>query len=270
MSFVLLGILNSQATGGVVPVPDFLTSNPVWFDAADATTITESGGSVSQWDNKGTGENLVQATSADQPTTGASTVNDLNVIDFAEDYFETSDKSQWKFMHDGTKYFIATVVKFGTTASPGVDMYYMVNSRGSDSNIGMALNYSDNSGSDALLRNITAGGSTVVLIQRADTSGFFTPNTIQIYSDLTDPDNGTAADRIDYFLNDTAGTVANTATGTPTASDSTFNFTLGALNDGIIAMTGQVAELIVVSGADATEANRQTTVNYLNSKWGVF
>jgi hypothetical protein len=55
----------------------------LWLDASDATTITEVGGSVSQWDDKsGNARNFTQAVAANQPTTGTRTKNGLNVIDF--------------------------------------------------------------------------------------------------------------------------------------------------------------------------------------------
>jgi hypothetical protein len=58
--------------------------NPyAWFDAADPTTITESGGFVSQWNDKsGNARNVSQAVGANQPATGASTLNGLNVLTF--------------------------------------------------------------------------------------------------------------------------------------------------------------------------------------------
>lgn len=55
----------------------------LWLDAADTTSITESGGAVSQWDDKsGNAYNFSQGTAANQPTTGTRTINSLNVIDF--------------------------------------------------------------------------------------------------------------------------------------------------------------------------------------------
>jgi len=53
-----------------------------WYDASDADTITESGGAVSQWDDKsGNGNDLTQPTAAQQLTTGSSTLNGLNVLE---------------------------------------------------------------------------------------------------------------------------------------------------------------------------------------------
>lgn len=55
----------------------------LWLDAADTTTITESSGAVSQWNDKsGNGRNFTQATGANQPTTGTRTINNVNVLDF--------------------------------------------------------------------------------------------------------------------------------------------------------------------------------------------
>lgn len=79
----------STAASGWLPSGATYVFNPldlsptVWLDAADATTITESSGSVSQWNDKsGNGYNVTQGTGANQPTTGTRTQNGLNVIDF--------------------------------------------------------------------------------------------------------------------------------------------------------------------------------------------
>lgn len=63
--------------------PTHLTSLRMWFDASDAATITESSGSVSQWDDKSGNEyHVTQATSANQPITGTRTINGINALDF--------------------------------------------------------------------------------------------------------------------------------------------------------------------------------------------
>lgn len=61
-----------------------LDLSPVlWLDAADTATITESGGAVSQWDDKsGNGNHVTQGTAAAQPTTGTRTINGVNVLNF--------------------------------------------------------------------------------------------------------------------------------------------------------------------------------------------
>lgn len=62
-------------------------SSLFWFDASDATTITDSGGLVTQWDDlSGNDRHLTQGTAADQPSTGINTLNSKNVIKFDGDY----------------------------------------------------------------------------------------------------------------------------------------------------------------------------------------
>ena len=58
-----------------------------WFDAADAATITEVSGAVSQWADKAGGEALVQPSSGARPQTGMRTQNGLNSLDFQGNVF---------------------------------------------------------------------------------------------------------------------------------------------------------------------------------------
>jgi len=268
MSFVLLGILNSQAAGaGGFPLPD--VTPDLWLDAADSSTITESGGSVSQWDNKGTLENFTQATSADQPTTGVSTLNGLNVIDFSDEFFETSQKSQWKFLHDGTTHFVAIVAKFGNSNDPGVQYLVYGTGGNSSNNIGNNLKFDDRSPDNNLFLYFLANGSGERSVSLEE-NNFFSANTFLVNSILLDPDNPTAASRGTYFLNNTQGVDVNTETTSVSSSDPTFSFQLGSSGDGINNLTGSIGEIIIVSGADATEENRQAVVDYLNDKWSIF
>jgi len=53
----------------------------VWYDAADAATITENGGKVSQWaDKSGNLNHMVQTVIEKQLSTGSGTLNGLNVL----------------------------------------------------------------------------------------------------------------------------------------------------------------------------------------------
>lgn len=59
------------------------TSLHSWYDASVSSTIIQSGGLVSQWNDKsGNGRNAVQTTGSFQPTTNSTTQNGLNVINF--------------------------------------------------------------------------------------------------------------------------------------------------------------------------------------------
>lgn len=55
----------------------------LWLDAADASTITESGGAVSQWDDKsGNGRHVLQATENKKPTYNLTGLNNKPAIDW--------------------------------------------------------------------------------------------------------------------------------------------------------------------------------------------
>lgn len=97
--------------GGFSP----LDLSPVlWLDASDTSTITESGGSVSQWDDKsGNGYNVVQATAALQPTTGTRTLNGLNVIDFIPN--DVMSAASFSLSQPFTLFSVATLDASGAT-----------------------------------------------------------------------------------------------------------------------------------------------------------
>jgi len=268
MSFVLLGILNSQATAGGVPAPAFLSSAPLWLDAADASTITESGGSVSQWDNKGTGSNFVQASSADQPTTGVSTLNDLNVLDFDSNVLGADGATgEFNFLHDGSEqYFI--VLLMSHTSNGAINA--VIDSQNlSGNNRGLSIQVDDRSGEASANEyeiNVANGSGKVMTISNGPTI----PTSFTIMSQLINL-TATASDRINLFRNNTDLGVNNTQTGAVSTADSASKLGIGdRVATSSISLFGQIAELIIVSGADATETNRQAVVDYLNTKWGVF
>ena len=66
---------------GAVFSPSYLANLALWLDASDTSTITQSAGAVSQWDDKSGNDNhAIQATGAKQPTTGLATINGLNAL----------------------------------------------------------------------------------------------------------------------------------------------------------------------------------------------
>ena len=76
----------ASLSGAVAWTPAEL-STEAWFDAADTATITHSGGAVSQWDDKsGNDKHLGQPAGANQPLTGAVTVNGENALQFSSDF----------------------------------------------------------------------------------------------------------------------------------------------------------------------------------------
>ena len=73
----------ASSGGGDSWSPTDIPGLKLWLDASDTSTITHSGGSVSQWNDKsGNGYHATQGTGANQPTTNTRTINSRNVIDF--------------------------------------------------------------------------------------------------------------------------------------------------------------------------------------------
>jgi hypothetical protein len=89
--------LTTPASAAPLWTPADITTE-LWLDASDASTITETAGAMSQWNDKsGNARNATQATAANQPTTGALTQNGLNVISFdgTNDYFDLGTGLDW-------------------------------------------------------------------------------------------------------------------------------------------------------------------------------
>lgn len=74
--------------GKLILAKDYRSFNPsdietaLWLDAADASTITESGGAVSQWDDKSGNNRNFTATSTARPTYTTNGQNGRNVLTF--------------------------------------------------------------------------------------------------------------------------------------------------------------------------------------------
>ncbi|MEM8910529.1 MAG: LamG-like jellyroll fold domain-containing protein, partial [Planctomycetota bacterium] len=64
---------------------DGFTNHLVWYDASDASTITESAGSVSAVTDKTTGNDLTQGTASAQPTLATAAINGLDALSFDGD-----------------------------------------------------------------------------------------------------------------------------------------------------------------------------------------
>ena len=100
----LAGII--AAGSGLPPTPTSpVAGYKLWLDAADTSTITASGGAVSQWTDKSVNAYaFTQATSAYKPATGTDTQNGKNVLTWgtSDNLLGTSAASTWQFMNNNT------------------------------------------------------------------------------------------------------------------------------------------------------------------------
>ena len=111
------------------------TTTAAWFDASDASTITSSGGAVSQWNDKsGNSYNLTQGTGAAQPVTGSSTINSLNAMTWTSAKFMSSATpagANWQDVYIVAKWTGAA------TFSDYSGLVTGVNNSGTDAGIGL-------------------------------------------------------------------------------------------------------------------------------------
>ena len=266
-----LGIL--AGAGGVpfVPAPAVVETAQLWLDAEDASTITHSGGAVSQWNNKGTLGNFTQATGALQPTTNATTLNGRNIIDFNQDSLVAVTQNEWKFLHDGTKYFVCAVAKTTDTDNPGIFVALYGSYNGASGEIGAHMGYNDVSPANDEFQVVIGAGVSGSLVVANRPSNSLTSNTFAVVGTLADPSNATVNDRAKLFVDDAAITpnvvLANVG---PSSSNPTRALRIGALGNDLSGIRGSIAEMVIVSGANATDGNRIIVRDYLNEKWGIY
>ena len=259
----ILGIIASSKKIGGLPAGITPT---VWLDAADATTITLNGSTVSQWTDKSTnGYVFSQGTAANQPTLISSGLNSKNTISWGgnDKLDSTANAATWKFFNDGTNYLFCMVAKFQTQAG-----YLLITDAASSSNVGARVTWGI---SEVQQHFVFRGVSSSFVVNNVSSNGTYPANTFKNVGILADPDNVTAADRSSIKINNGSSIANNTQTNAVSNSNPASTWLLGAyLNDSTTdRMVGEVAEIIVCTGAQATDANRTELYTYLNAKWGV-
>ncbi len=262
------GLRTFGAAGPVLTV----TGMSIWLDADDPTTLTAgTGNGISGWADKSTNAySFTQNTALKQPQTGTRTRNGRNVIDFDGGFGDkqalniTAANSAHKFTTDGdASFFIACLTD--AVPSPGV---MMTNNAFGSPGVGFFWNIGT-AGRLAwdLYRGV--GGTQVV------GAGFNEPtsnvSTFIIGSVLTDPANGTAANR--SFVRINKGTVhnLNTSSGTVSASDPSSTLTVGgsagAPSNGDY-FNGVIGEIIMYP-TKLSDTDRDLVIDYLMAKWDV-
>lgn len=247
----------------------------LWLDAADEDTIEHTAGAVSKWTSKDSNEReFVQTSGSLQPTTGSTTLNDLNTLDFSADYLTSADPSSaWKFLHDGAKWAAFAVVKYGNTASPDAS-YALIGTGGSSSgSVGFEFARFDDRSfiaapASEVMRSAIFRGVGSTFVARLDSAdGFLPANEYVLVSGGADPTNATASNRMSHAVN---GTVSanNSSTGAVSSSNATYTLQVGASGNNVLPLTGQIAELLVYE-RDMSAQEIEDVTEYLTEKWGI-
>ena len=264
---MLNGIAGIHGTG-VAPTPVFPAgiTPRVWLDGADTTTYTLNGSTVSEWRDKSANTYaFTQATASAQPTRVTSGLNGFNTIswDGNDRLVSTAAASTWKFFSDGTDYLFCFVGKFQTQTG-----YLLILDAASSGNVGGRIIWNTDA---SLNHSVLRGVSGTSAVNNSSAVSSYASNTFKNVGVLADPDNATAANRSSIKINNGSSIANNTQTNAVSASNPASTWFIGAyLNDGTTdRMIGEIAEIVVCTGAQATDANRTTLYNYLNTKWGV-
>ena len=218
-------------------------STASWWDAADASTITLNGTTVSQWSDKsGNGRHMVQASSSFQPTYGVTSFT-LPSVNFGDKFMTSAAISG--SMADWSIY--------------GVNKQTEVSPPSNDAIM------SSNSGAAGTFQ-VSSGGTTLNLSCTQDTSGTFfgyqLDASIGTNFRIIGIEAGTAGTT--GYLN---GTQAGTNTGT-IRNTATTGFKLNQNRLGGLYLQSDHAEWIVLASVPST-ATRQLIEGYLAWKWGL-
>jgi len=154
--------------------------------------------------------------------------------------------ADWIFLHsDSSTVFIVT--KTGDSANPNFRQNYYGTSAGSSSNIGVCLSYDDRSGSGFSNQLISQCGPGTGLPVYSNTSlaDAINPNVYRNIIHLSDPANGTAADRTVISVSGGADIKNNLNSEAPSGSNPTYAFQIGAGGNDSRPAKGEIAVFVI-------------------------
>lgn len=252
-----------------------LTLSPaIWIDFADASTVSLSGSSITQvTDKSGNGKTLTQGTAARRPTYSTASQNGLNTASFdGGDSLAASTAADWTFLHNGTNYIMAMALRPGTTANP--DTFYTLWATNDllAATHGAGIFWDDRSSlsrNNRIAHRISRNAAALA-VENVSADNVMTANAYSAFSLLAQPSNATAALRSSIIVNNGTAQANNALTNAPSASAPVGAITIGAAVNGTTGpLVGNICEFIIVSGANATDANAQRLTEYLRNKWGI-
>lgn len=227
--------------------PAYLTSCVGWFDASDASTITDDGtGKASQWNDKSSNANHLTPSTATHPTINVSGINGLGTLTF------TTASSMQK---QGASGLPSNTTGIGLAA-------VLLPSSFASLEAGISLGDHANVNTESALIYTGSGGGGR-LRTRAN-------NALQAtiaFTDTTNPHvwSGTCSLSLrDLYIDGTAGTSQGTTTTNGASPDILIGGQLAAGTNGI---PGKYGEIVVFSGTSTSD--RQILEGYLAWKWGV-
>lgn len=259
-----------------------------WYDAADSASVTLDSGRVSQWSDKsGNARHATNTTSGStQPSYSIAARNGLNVLTFAAASVQRltvpSSTAAFNYLHNGTESYVVAASVYGTSSNPNTFYSLFGNNAHAAANIGFTQGYDDRviggsySANNGVYAIASSGsGSTLFRTVNVAANGLFAaydsvinPQIMSIQESVVSAGNATASQRFRVRINGSSELTGNTFTGSPTSSNATFNFQLGANGASATTLEGDICELMFFNQLP-TAAARDLIRRYLGSKWGV-
>jgi hypothetical protein len=240
-----------------------LTGLKLWLDASDTSTISLSGSSVTRWaDKSGNTFDFVQATAADQPSSGINTKNGLNVISFASDKMQSEDAaSTWTFMSNATGCTVFMVIEVTGTNNPSI----LDNEGQQSSSPGFAITRTN--ATSRIDHYVENASNQIVILNQPSSS--MSVNVWYYFTVLSDPNNGTAADRSKISMNNGSFLQSNTSSNTLSTANPQFTLGIGPppggqSNPG----TYKIGEIVICEGL-VSQTDIDKMDSYLATKWGI-
>lgn len=257
-------LIGASSAGAPAFTPASIANLKAWYDASDTGTITVSGNDVTQWNDKSANAyNLTQGTANKRPQSGTRTQNGKNAVDFVDsnDVVAAATAANWAFLNNtgGSTYFFVIVCD----ASAAYRLLYDTSGT-SSSYVG---NYLYVTSSDTLQIVVFRGvGGTNAVNQI--TTQTATDGTASYWSFLSDPNNGTASNRMKIWKNGANPINTNASSDAPSNSNPQYPLNLGGQNTLSESFNGLICEVIFYSGL-LSDTDRGKVETYLAAKWGI-
>lgn len=240
-------------------IPNAIGSKVLWLDGDDASTITESSGSVSQWSDKsGHGNHAVQAAGLDQPTYVTGAVNGRNIVRF-----------------DGLTQFLvspdSTTLRMGT-GEFGIFAVHVFNA----TNGKLCIKGRTAGGGSNFRRYEVFSATSGIRVRFAIDSDSQTEVSVLSESFPLSTVRATIGNKDNLNTEATVVTDESTSevtkdTGVYDTLDETspIGLGIGARPEGVEEMDGDICELIIVKGRAFSEQEKTLLFLYAAKKWGV-
>lgn len=228
-----------------------------WYDAADEDTIVDNGGAVQSWEDK-SGNGLILRAGSLGAQTGATSRNELNVLDFGgSGYMMTQTPGNWAFLHNGTAVLVGIVFvpdSLSTMAimdSGGLGLHAP----------GAGFGFLDT----GEIRNLAGSQPASMAVDNSSGAGT-SPAAWQAVTTLLDADATPASARSRIWIN-SSGPYANNTSTASTTTAMRHPMRIGSQVDDTTPFTGSVAEVVIAASGETDE--RAALASYLMTKWGI-